>query len=192
MTCIFRSLDLASSVSASAVFLTAFFISIFIYAFQSNVHLSKIRERLVSLCPVKIWTWSSLAIHLFSLFKPAWKGLFPKHLLFVDSDSSVVKFPVLSRQGDGCRIEAQDRYLFIPSVLMFSRLSIISRSRARCKFVADFYILLISLFTVTSIFWSLDLASSVSASTVVWQLSLFLCSIVLFSLMCIFLRSVRG
>ena len=43
--------------------------------------------------------------------------------IFVDADSTVVKCLVLSRQGDGCRIEAQVRSLFIPSVVMFSRLS---------------------------------------------------------------------
>ena len=49
------------------------------HAFQSNVHLSKIRLRLLCLCPVKIWTWSFLAIQLLSLFKPAWNsaGVYP-------------------------------------------------------------------------------------------------------------------
>ena len=47
----------------------------------------------------------------------------PEASIFVDADSSVVKCLVLSRQGDGCRIEAQVRSLFIPSVVMFTRLS---------------------------------------------------------------------
>ena len=47
----------------------------------------------------------------------------PEASFFVDVDSSVVKCVVLTRQGDVCRIEAQVRSLFIPSVVMFSRLS---------------------------------------------------------------------
>ena len=47
----------------------------------------------------------------------------PEASIFVDADSSVVKCLVLSRQGDGYRIEAQNRSLFIPTVVMFSRLS---------------------------------------------------------------------
>ena len=47
----------------------------------------------------------------------------PEASIFVDADSSVVNFLVLSRQGDGYRIETQVRSLFIPSVVMFSRLS---------------------------------------------------------------------
>ena len=47
--------------------------------------------------------------------------------------------------------------------------------------MVDFSLLLISLFSVTCIFRSLDLASSVSASNVVLLLSLFLYSFMLFS-----------
>ena len=53
---------------------------------------------------------------------------------------------------------------------------LICGSQVRSKFVVDFSILslLISLFSITCIFRSLDLASSVSASNVVCMLSLFL------------------
>ena len=54
-----------------------------------------------------------------------------------------VKCLVLSRQGDGCRMEAQVRSLIIPSVVMFSRLCLLCRSRARSRFVVDFSILFI-------------------------------------------------
>ena len=47
----------------------------------------------------------------------------PEAIIFVDADGSVVKCLVLSRQGDGCRIEVQVQSLFIPSVIMFPRLS---------------------------------------------------------------------
>ena len=43
--------------------------------------------------------------------------------LFLSRQHSLSLCLVLSRQGDRCRIEAQVRSLFIPSVVMFSRLS---------------------------------------------------------------------
>ena len=64
------------------------------------------------------------------------------------------------RQRDRERERERER-----DVIMFPRL--ICRSRAKSRFVVDFSILIISLFSVTCIFRSLELASSVSASNVV-------------------------
>ena len=70
--------------------------------------------------------------------------------VFVDADSSVVKCLVLSRQGDGCRIEAQVRFPSIPSIHMFSffatYLSVSSKLQVCSRFFYTIYYFLYSNF----------------------------------------------
>ena len=97
---------------------------------------------------------------LLSLFKPAGKSLFLKRIAqWLCAWSCLGK---LMGAASSRRFDPRSFHL----LQCFHLFRLICRSRARSRFVVDFSILLILLFSVTCIFRSLDLASSVSASNV--------------------------